>query len=151
MILNAVKKAFKLKEERGWDKVFFFFDIHETVLYPDYNNMAKVYYPYAKDVLTWFSQMEGVTLCLYTCSYPHEIEEYLKFFKEDGIDFTYVNKNPEAGNTKHGYFEDKPYMNALWDDKAGFDPETEWWTMLNYLIELEKTRLDKFWKEELNK
>ena len=40
----------------------------------------------------------------------------------------------EAENTKHGYFEDKPYMNILLEDKAGFDSETDWY-IINDIID----------------
>jgi hypothetical protein len=122
-ITIAMKKA----KDDGYKKIYLFADIHATILKPDYNNVAKEYYPMAKEVLQVLSRREDVCINLYTCSYPREIQEYLDFFKEDGIEFVYTNKNPEAENTKHGYFEDKPYMNILFEDKAGFDAEIDWY------------------------
>ncbi len=44
-IVKAIDKAITSMDKRGWDKIYFYFDIHETVLYPDYNNT---------DVLIWY-------------------------------------------------------------------------------------------------
>jgi hypothetical protein len=38
-----------------------------------------------------------------------------------------------VANTRGGYFEDKPYMNVLLDDKAGFCPEFDWF-MIDYVL-----------------
>jgi len=69
---------------------------------------------------------------LYTCSYPKEIQRYLEFFDVNGINFDYANKNPDAKNTKYGYYEDKPYYNVLFEDKAGFDAENDWLLIEKY-------------------
>jgi len=37
-IIKGIERAFKTQKERGWDRIYYFFDIHETILYPDYNN-----------------------------------------------------------------------------------------------------------------
>lgn len=67
-------------------------------------------------------------MVLYTCSHPHEIEEYVKLFKDCGITFQYINENPEVLTEVNGYgcYDKKPYVNVLFEDKAGFDPDTEW-------------------------
>lgn len=135
-IVNGIKKAFKNQKERGWDRIYYFFDIHETILYPDYNNTDPLkFYPHAKEVLQHLSKREDISINLYTCSYPDEIKRYLKFFEENGIVFEYANKNPEAKNTKYGYYEEKPYYNVLFEDKAGFDPEKDWILVKYYFQE----------------
>lgn len=132
-ILKSIETQFKRMEERDWDKIFYFFDIHETILYPDYDNKTPLkFYPYAKEVLRYLSTREDISINIYTCSYPQEIQKYLVFFKENGIDFKHVNKNPEAKNTTYGYYEDKPYFNVLFEDKAGFDAEIEWKEIAEY-------------------
>ncbi len=108
-------------------------DLHQTVLYPDYDNKQKLrFYPQAKEVLQYFSKRKDISISVYTCSYPKEIQKYMKFFNENGIDFEYVNKNPEVENTNYGYYEDKPYFNVLFEDKAGFDAEKDWKRVANY-------------------
>jgi hypothetical protein len=134
-----IDHAFKTIKERNWDTIYVFVDIHGTVLYPDYGKVAKEYYPMAKEVLYKLTTDPRIKLVLYTCSYPHEIDEYLVFFAKDGIVFDYVNKNPEVANTRGGYFEDKPYMNILFEDKAGFVGEYDWYVV------------DKIFKRHINK
>jgi len=138
-ILRAIEiNHFKLKEERGWDKTYWAVDLHGTVIKPNYQagNIPKDFYPFAKEVLQRLSKLEDVCLIMYTCSHPHEQDQYLAFFEENGIHFDYVNGNPEVETDEggYGYYEDKPYMNVLFEDKAGFDALTEWkpvWDLLN--------------------
>jgi hypothetical protein len=130
-ILNAIiKNHFEYKEKRGWEKTYWFFDIHGTILKPNYTygNTPKDFYPYAKETLQFLSKLPDICMILYTCSHPHEIEEYIKLFEENDIKFQYVNDNPEIVTDVNGYgcYDKKPYVNVLFEDKAGFDPETEW-------------------------
>jgi len=37
MVLRAIKNAFKLKENRGWDRIYFAIDLHSTVVKPNYS------------------------------------------------------------------------------------------------------------------
>ena len=125
--------GFKRMEERDWDKIYYFFDLHETVLYPDYDNKHPLrLYPYAKEVLKYLSDREDISISIYTCSYPREIKKYVKFFKNKGIEFEYTNKNPDVENTSYGFYDDKPYFNVLFEDKAGFDAENDWIKIKEY-------------------
>jgi hypothetical protein len=126
-IIKSIIKTEKRAVERGWDKVFYFFDIHETILYPDYNNEDDlVFYPYALPVLQHLSKQDNICMCLFTCSYPKEIQRYIEFFKSHNINFEMVNRNIEVKNNAYGYYEQKPYFNVLFEDKAGFDAEEDW-------------------------
>ena len=89
------------------------------------------------------SVRKDIVLGLYTCSHPEQIEKYIAFFKENGIYFKHTNKNPDAKDTKYGNFQDKPYMNVLWDDKAGFDPENDWKLLRKLLKKYPKDYLKK--------
>ncbi len=132
-IIRAIEKTFINAKKRNWDQIYFYFDIHETILYPDYNNVDELkFYDHAKDVLQYLSTRKDITIALYTCSYPKEIERYIEFFKSHGISFKYVNKNPDAKNTLYGFYEDKPYFNVLFEDKAGFDGESDWLAVKQY-------------------
>jgi len=132
---HNIPNSFKIAKQRNYNKTYWFFDIHSTILKPDYNNVAKIYYPMAKEVLQKLSNRPDICICLYTCSYPEEIKDYLTFFENDNIVFEYTNRNPEASNTKHGFFEDKPYMNVLFEDKAGFDADVDWYIVNNLIDE----------------
>jgi hypothetical protein len=131
-IIKAIKRAFKEMEQKKWEYVFFYFDLHHTVLLPDYNNTTTEFYPHAKEVLQYYSSQKNIVMCLYTCSYPVEIERYKRFFEANNISFKYDNNNPEVGNTKYGCYEHKPYFNVLFEDKAGFDAETDWIALKEY-------------------
>lgn len=121
---------FRAMKTRGWDKTYWFFDIHSTILKPNYKegDIPKEFYPRAKEILQDISNRDDVTMALYTCSHPHEIQEYLDFFDSHGIHFEYVNENPEVSNsqTSYGCYDNKPYMNVLFEDKAGFNPDKDW-------------------------
>jgi len=146
-VLKAIDKTFKNMQKRGWDKVYFYFDIHETILYPDYNNADPLkFYPHAKEVLQYLSRRKDVTIALFTCSYPKEIDRYMGFFASHGILFEYVNNNPDVKNTTYGYYEDKPYFNVLFEDKAGFDAETDWLPIKKYFGI--QGKIDKFVENE---
>jgi hypothetical protein len=127
-VVNAIETAIRTKTERNWEKTYWFFDIHGTVLKPTYksDDICREFYPYAKQIMQVLSQREDIVMILYTCSHLDEIQQYLDFFKDNGIKFAYVNENPDVENSKYGFFDNKPYMNVLFEDKAGFNPETDW-------------------------
>ncbi len=130
-VTKAIKiNHFEYKVKRNWDRTFWGFDIHGTILKPNYQygNTPDEFYPMAKETLQYLSKLPDVVMFLYTCSHPHEIEEYINLFESNGIHFKYVNENPEIPTDPKGYgnYDKKPYMNVLFEDKAGFDPETEW-------------------------
>jgi hypothetical protein len=122
---------------RGWDKTYWVFDIHGTILKPnyEYGNIPKEFYPFAKETLQKISKMKDVVMILYTCSHPHEIEQYIEYFKENNIHFDYINENPEIATNLEGYgnYDKKPYMNVLFEDKAGFDGDADWEDVLIFL------------------
>jgi hypothetical protein len=130
-VTRAIKiNHFEYKVKRNWDRTFWGFDIHGTILKPNYQygNTPDEFYPMAKETLQYLSKLPDVVMFLYTCSHPHEVEEYVKLFESNDIHFKYVNENPEIPTDPKGYgnYDKKPYMNVLFEDKAGFDPETEW-------------------------
>jgi len=130
-IVRAIQyNHFNAMRSRGWDKTYWFFDIHSTILKPNYKegDIPKEFYPKSKEVLQHISKRDDVTMILYTCSHPHEVQEYIDFFDSHNIHFEYVNENPEVVNsqTSYGCYDKKPYMNVLFEDKAGFDPDKDW-------------------------
>lgn len=128
-----IENSFRIMEERAWDSVYIYVDVHDTILVSNYTEIAKEYLPLAKETLQRLTNDKRFKLVLYTCSYPNEIEEYLKFFSEDGIVFDAVNKYPVSNNTK-GFFEDKPYFNILLEDKSGFVGKFDWF-LIDYILD----------------
>jgi hypothetical protein len=139
VIKSIMVNHFEMKEKRGWDKTFWAFDIHSTILKPNYTygDIPKVFYPMAKEVLQFVTKLPDVCMFVYTCSHPNEIAEYLAFFETHDIHFEYVNENPEVKTQNNGYgnYDTKPYMNVLFEDKSGFDPYIEWQEVYDLLRE----------------
>lgn len=136
MISVAIKNAFINAKERNWDRTYWAIDIHQTMIKPTWSSesIPTEFYPKAKETLRYISSRTDIVIILYTCSHPHEVEQYLKLFKEWGIRIDYVNSNPEVTNGNYGYYDQKPYFNVLLEDKAGFDPLKDWDEVYNSLI-----------------
>jgi len=139
-ILKSIQtNHFEYKVKRNWDRTYWFFDIHGTILKPNYSygKIPTEFYPHAKETLQFLSGLSDIVMVVYTCSHPHEIEEYVNLFKENNIHFKYINENPEVLTQPDGYgcYDKKPYMNVLFEDKAGFDAETEWIEVLEFMKE----------------
>lgn len=128
MIVETIVNQYETAKSRGWEKTYWFIDIHGTIMIPNYKlgHIPNEFYDNAIDALKTLSARKDICLILYTCSHPNEILEYLELFKKLGINFDYVNKNPEVKTEGYGYYEDKPYFNILLDDKAGFVPSRDW-------------------------
>lgn len=128
-----IKTQYGVAYKRDWDKLYFAVDIHDTVLAADYKpgSVGGGFFPGALEALRLLSQREEAVLIAFTSSYNHS--DMLDFFRDQGIDFNYVNENPECGNTAHGDFSQKFYFNVLLDDKAGFEPETDWFEVLSQM------------------
>ena len=128
MIIKAIAKAFETRKRKGWEKTYWAFDIHETIIKPNWQsgNIPRQFYPMAKEVLQFISKRQDIVRIMYTCSHPHEIEQYLAYFKEHDIHFDYVNENPEVINSGFGCYDRKPYFNVLFEDKSGFDAHEDW-------------------------
>lgn len=138
-ILKAIKNAYELKTKRNYDRLYFFFDIHGTILKPnyEYGNIPTEFYPHAKETLQYLTTLEDVVMVLYTCSHPHEIDQYIELFKENNIEFKYINENPEVKTQVDGYgcYDKKPYINVLFEDKCGFSGDDDWLPILTLMKE----------------
>ena len=131
---------------KGWKYTYWAIDLHSTVIKPNYEagNIPTEFYPLALECLQVISKRPEIKMIMYTCSHPHEQIEYLKFFESKGVIFDFVNVNPEVTTEVggYGYYEQKPYFNVLFEDKAGFDGETDWALVKEILIEMD------YWGEQ---
>jgi len=137
-ILVWIKKMFKHTSNKKWNKTYWAFDIHGVISKPDYRRDKKQinYYKYAKETLQLISkEYKNIVMIVFSSSYPKELKIYLNTFEKDNINFKYVNENPEIDSDKgdFGYYKEKFYFNVLFEDKAGFDPETDWKAIYEYL------------------
>ena len=135
-IVKALQKCWDKSKLRKWDCIYIAVDIHDTIVYGNYDNskIPTKFTPHAKETLQYLSNRKDIVLFLYTCSHQHEIVKYIEFFAQHGIKFTSINKNPAVSNNDLGCYDDKPYFNLLLDDKAGFDCESDWINIYNWFI-----------------
>ena len=135
MIIKAIEKAFKRRDEKQCEKTYWAIDLHETVIRPNWSEttIPTTFYPMAKESLQLISDRKDIVMIMYTCSHPHEIVQYSEYFASHGIHFDFVNENPEVPNSGFGYYDQKPYFNVLFEDKAGFDAEEDWFEVYKYL------------------
>lgn len=142
-IEKSFDNAFQKMKERNWEKIYVLVDIHDTVFEGCYHNKETYkWYPYAKETLNIMSHAQQISLILWTSTYKDKIDEYLGYFKDNGIRFDFSNRNSETENTDLSCFDEKTYFNVGIDDKFGFDAEIDWKTLYDYLIE--SIRLGKF-------
>lgn len=133
-IVKAFKNAFKLKSKRNFDVIYVVIDLHGTIITPEYNkfNTGAKIYPYAESVLSYLTKRKDIILILWTSSYEEPIKKIIKMAAQKGVIFDFFNENPLEKSNDLCCFDKKPYFNVLLDDKAGFDPETDWLALKKY-------------------
>lgn len=142
-IENSFDRAFARMRRRNWEHIYVLVDIHDTVFEACYHNEEEhKWYPFAKEALQIMSYARNIKLILWTSSYREVIDEYLEYFKANSVSFDMVNSNSETTNNELSCFDEKTYFNVGIDDKFGFDAETDWESVYNYLVE--EIRLGKF-------
>lgn len=138
-IVEAIKRTHKWADENSWPIVYWAVDIHGTVLRPTYDphTIPLEFYPNAEECLQYIDNDDNNILIMNTSSWPEAIADYKEFFLRHDIEFRYANVNPEV-ETKldgHGYYLEKFYFNIMLEDKAGFEPEADWYDILQYMKE----------------
>ncbi len=125
---SHILKTFNKIKERNWDTLYWAIDVHDTVIKANYSTteLPTEFFMLACEALQRLSKRSDCCLILFTCSHEHDIKKYLDFFESNGIIFKFVNENPDVPNTTLGSFDKKFYTNFYLDDKAGFDPTTDW-------------------------
>jgi hypothetical protein len=136
---QLIEKTFKQKVERNWDSLYWVVDLHDTVIEGKYNrfNEGSTIYPYAKETLEFLYHHPVHKSILWTSSYDDSIENVLQKFD---LKFNYLHINPECPNTSLCNFDRKLYFNFLLDDKALFDPHTDWKEIYECLMSLENSK-----------
>lgn len=129
---RLIETAWSEQAKRQWPNTYWLCDIHGTILKPDYGHISKEFYPFAKEALQ-IATKSDIKLIMWTCSTPEDIEQYIKFFKENDIVFDFIGDNPDALNYPYGDYRKKPYANVMLDDKAGFDVNS--WETIYLLLE----------------
>ncbi|MCK9435086.1 MAG: hypothetical protein M0R32_09785 [Candidatus Cloacimonetes bacterium] len=129
-IYQLFDRQFSLKKEKNWDVLSIAVDWHDTLMPSTYTKENQIgesqYYPYCLEALQRLSARNDIHLVLFTSSYPKHYQYLLDDLEENGIHIHSVNANPDEKDTKTGDFSKKFYFNILLDDRAGFQPETDW-------------------------
>lgn len=137
-IVKAFDNAFKRAQEKHWDYIYVLVDVHGTIFKPSYLNEEKYeFYPYAKEALQLLSKDPNIKLILWTSSTYQAALDYGVEFNRNKIYFDYLNCNPEVERQSTDPetldLSSKYYFNIGIDDKFGFEPETDWKTIYEYL------------------
>lgn len=135
---NYIKKAFSDKKTRNWNKLYIAIDLHDTIIEGKYNlhNEGAEMFPNAEEVLRNWTNRSDMVLILWTSSHDESINEQLKKMGELGIEFNYINQNPDVPSNELCNFDKKFYFNILIDDKAGFFGPTGWFEIEESLREI---------------
>lgn len=133
-MVKQFKKQFELFESKGWNRIYVAVDIYETTMNPTWSKeMSSEFYEHCREVLRMLSDDPKICLILWSCSLPDLNKVYHKMFLDEGINFDYINENPECKSTDYADFESKLYFSIGLDDKFGFDPHTDWFFIRKYL------------------
>lgn len=133
-----IKKTFEMKAIKGWPEVYFCIDLHGTIIPSGKNSDDKTdvleFYPYAKEVLQWLSRRKDIMMILWTSTPVHRLAHVWHWLGNNRIHFDFLNSNTHAKSTPRSDFDRKFYFSVLLDDRAGFEPETDWLAIKNELI-----------------
>lgn len=123
--------------DRNWDSIYVLVDVHGVMMEPNYKGISTIIYPQCLEPLRMLSKDKHVKLIMWTCSNADHLDLYWQMFRDQDVVFDYINKNPEvAFKDSIGDYSVKLYANVIMDDKAGFEPESDWAELLEYLQQL---------------
>ena len=135
-IIKAIKRALRISVERNEPLIYWAVDLHGVVFRSNYEQGGYTFTtPKAVEALRAISAVPDYRLIIWSSCHPEEYPAIISFLAQHGIVVDYFNENPEVENTPSGNFEKKFYFSILLDDKAGFDPDTDWEEILGLLEE----------------
>jgi hypothetical protein len=145
-IIKPIERSYKIAKERGWDILYWAIDVHGTIQPGNYKDSNGPFYPYSLKVLKLLSDTPHIKLIFFTSTFKKEVDKLSELLlNKYDIKFDYLNENPEISNTAYGDYSTKFYFNVMLEDKAGFDPEEDWKTIYNYLIENKENLFKNIW------
>lgn len=132
-VVELIKNAEKVAEDRNWDTIYWAIDLHGVCFKSNYENSKYLLQnQYVIEGLKKIKSDKRNKIIIWSSAFVPEQMKILNFFSEHGVTIDYFNYNPEIANTETGCFEQKFYMNIILDDKAGFDPNTDWKDIIDY-------------------
>lgn len=144
-VKTLFEDALKKNRERGYSTLYIAIDVHGTIFYPSkktemlmcdgsttpseqvFNIGVKTEYGFYKDALKCLEMLSAradVKIILWTSAL--DTYHLLKTLKWNGVKIEYLNDNPDFKCNEYADFSKKFYFDVLLDDKAGFEPETDW-------------------------
>lgn len=133
-IVKAVERAYRVMEERDWDTIYWCVDLHGVCLKSNYQQGGYEWInEEALRTLQLINKLSESKIILWSSVYEEEKKDISRFFNGHGIILHGFNDNVYEKNTKVSSFDQKFYFSVLLDDKAGFDPETDWRAIGEYL------------------
>jgi hypothetical protein len=121
-------------KERNWDTIYWAVDLHGVCLESNYEQGGYRWINQsALRVLRKISSLPETKIILWSSVYSDEKSDIIGFFNDNGIEVYDFNANDGESNTRVSSFDEKFYFSVLLDDKAGFDPETDWVVIEKYL------------------
>ena len=135
-IINAIKTAERKKKERNYQYIYWCIDVHGVILTPTYNltNEGATSYPYCLETLQLLSNYPDHKLILWSSSHNKALQNVSRWLEDQGIDIDFENCNTDYTITDLCDFTEKFYFDILLDDKAGFEAETGWKEIYDYLL-----------------
>lgn len=135
---RALRSAYKKTNARGWDKVFWALDLHDTCFRSTYEKFTYEWYnEHVQEALLRLTALPETHLILWSSVFHEEKPHILKFFADAGIRVSGFNENPLQPSNETSCFDEKFYMSVIIDDKAGFDP-AEWAEIPDLVDQLRK-------------
>lgn len=136
MTIFNIVRAFQNAEKKGYEQVYIMCDLHNTIIPAsnDKNHSNRAFYSLAKEVLQNMTKNPRIVMILWTSTFPAHLKSVLEWLKENGIEFKYVNENPDFKSTEINDYSVKPAFDVLLDNCAGFAGENDWYWVKNELI-----------------
>lgn len=134
-IIKSVERAYSLLQERNWDTIYWAIDLHGTCIKSNYvSGEYEWINEDAKQCLQFIQSLYESKIIFWSSCYYNEWWGKLGGWMDSEIDGDFLfNQNPYVQNTETGCFDKKFYFSILLDDKAGFDPDTDWKLIYEYL------------------
>ena len=134
-IIKAIQTAERKQKERGYKFLYWCIDVHGVILSHTntLHNTGAEFYPYCLATLGLLTDNPKYKLILWTSSLDIAIQGIYDTLAKEDINFHYVNENPDFTVTGICDYTKKFHFDILLEDKAGFEAETDWKVIYDYL------------------
>ena len=134
-IIKSIERAYSLLQERNRNTIYWAIDLHGTCIKSNYVSREYEWINEdAKKCLQLISNLSESKIIFWTSRYESEWWNNIEpWFRENTINNFSFNSNSAVQNTKTGCFDTKFYFSIGIDDKFGFDPDTDWKLIYEYL------------------